>query len=206
MQCFLYSLTPTRDSTSELLDALRQREVAVFCPSTPGQTRTPNEGNGSTPKRNIFFGNLGICIAGQHRGSCSAMNRGSWSSRSSSSSSIAAAAQQQWWRRRRVAVFGPTTPGQTRMPNEENGTPKVDIFPGLSAYYALQISIAHRAPRCIADRGTAEAAAQQQKHSSSGGSDVAATDEKDERGYTGCLLYTSPSPRDLSTSRMPSSA
>ena len=25
-------------------------------------------------------------------------------------------------------------------------------------------------------------------------------------GTTGCLLYTSPSPRDLSTSRMPSSA
>ena len=25
-------------------------------------------------------------------------------------------------------------------------------------------------------------------------------------GYLGCLLYTSPSPRDLSTSRMPSSA
>ena len=25
-------------------------------------------------------------------------------------------------------------------------------------------------------------------------------------GWTGCLLYTSPSPRDLSTSRMPSSA
>ena len=30
-------LKPTRDSTSELLDALRQREVAVFGPSTPGQ-------------------------------------------------------------------------------------------------------------------------------------------------------------------------
>ena len=29
---------------------------------------------------------------------------------------------------------------------------------------------------------------------------------KDEKGYTCCLLYTSPSPRDLSTSRMPSSA
>ena len=28
----------------------------------------------------------------------------------------------------------------------------------------------------------------------------------DERGYNFCLLYTSPSPRDLSTSRMPSSA
>ena len=25
-------------------------------------------------------------------------------------------------------------------------------------------------------------------------------------GFNGCLLYTSPSPRDLSTSRMPSSA
>ena len=27
-----------------------------------------------------------------------------------------------------------------------------------------------------------------------------------ERPYTGCLLYTSPSPRDYGTSRMPSSA
>ena len=50
-------LTPTLDSTSELLDALRHREVAVFGHSTPGQTRTPNEGNG-TPKRNIFFGRI----------------------------------------------------------------------------------------------------------------------------------------------------
>ena len=47
-------LTPTRDSTSELLDAPRQREVGVFGHSTPGKTRTPNEGNG-TPKRNIFL-------------------------------------------------------------------------------------------------------------------------------------------------------
>ena len=29
---------------------------------------------------------------------------------------------------------------------------------------------------------------------------------KDKGGVTDCLLYTSPSPRDLSTSRMPSSA
>ena len=50
-------LTPTRDSTSELLDALRHREVAVFGHSTPGQTRTPNEGNG-TPKRKIFLGRI----------------------------------------------------------------------------------------------------------------------------------------------------
>ena len=50
-------LTPTRDSTSELLDAPRHREVAVFGHSTPGQTRTPNEGNG-TPKRNIVFGRI----------------------------------------------------------------------------------------------------------------------------------------------------
>ena len=45
--------------------------------------------------------------------------------------------------------------------------------------------MADRPPRCIADRGTAEAAAQQQQHSSSDGSDVAAADEKDERGCTG---------------------
>ena len=38
-----------------LLDALRQREAAVFGRSTPGQTRTTIEGNG-TPKRDIFFG------------------------------------------------------------------------------------------------------------------------------------------------------
>ena len=32
------------------------------------------------------------------------------------------------------------------------------------------------------------------------------TQRRDMRGPEGCLLYTSPSPRDLSTSRMPSSA
>ena len=53
------------------------------------------------------------------------------------------------------------------------------------AYYALRISMADRPPRCIADRGTAEAAAQQQQQHSSSGSDVAAADEKDERGCTG---------------------
>ena len=31
-------------------------------------------------------------------------------------------------------------------------------------------------------------------------------DGKVVKSYKGCLLYTSPSPRDLSTSRMPSSA
>ena len=31
-------------------------------------------------------------------------------------------------------------------------------------------------------------------------------DEPDYSQFKGCLLYTSPSPRDLSTSRMPSSA
>ena len=31
-------------------------------------------------------------------------------------------------------------------------------------------------------------------------------EEQCEAYYSGCLLYTSPSPRDLSTSRMPSSA
>ena len=55
----------------------------------------------------------------------------------------------------------------------------------VTSMHCVRISIADRAPRCIADRGTAEAAAQQQQHGSSGGSDVAATDEKDERGCTG---------------------
>ena len=36
-------LTPTRDSTSELLDALQHREVDVFGHNTPGKTRTPKE-------------------------------------------------------------------------------------------------------------------------------------------------------------------
>ena len=88
-------------------------------------------------------------------------------------------------RQREVAVFGPSTPGQTRTPNEENGTPKRDLFTGVCI---LRITIADRPSRCIADRGTAEAAAQQQQHSSSDGSDVAATDDKDERGYTGELF------------------
>ena len=53
------------------------------------------------------------------------------------------------------------------------------FFRDSSAYYSLWIVLR------IVDRGTEEAAAQQQQHSSSGGSDVAATDEKDKRGYTG---------------------
>ena len=52
----------------------------------------------------------------------------------------------------------------------------------------MRIIIADRPSRCIADRGTAEAAAPQHQHSSSDGSDVAATDDKDERGYTGELF------------------
>ena len=31
-------------------------------------------------------------------------------------------------------------------------------------------------------------------------------EQQGENAHCGCLLYTSPSPRDLSTSRMPSSA
>ena len=96
------------------------------------------------------------------------MNRGSWSSRSSSTAAVVAATSS--------CCLGPSTPGQTRTPNEENGTPKRDFFffSGLcvvtlhiTSMHCVRISIADRAPRCIADRGTAEAAAQQQQHSSS---------------------------------------
>ena len=60
-----------------------------------------------------------------HRGSASRIVLGDESriveqqKQQHSSSSAAAAVQQQWWRRRRGAVFGPSTPGQTRTPNEE---------------------------------------------------------------------------------------
>ena len=87
-------------------------------------------------------------------------------------SSTAAAAQQQW-RRRRVAVLvpAPRVKPERQMKKMEH---RSGTFFRDSAYYkyALWISIADRAPRCIADRGTAEAAAQQQQHSSSGGGDV----------------------------------
>ena len=63
------------------------------------------------------------------------------------------------------------------------------FFSGISVY-ASRISITDRG--AAMNRGSwssrsssTAAAAQQQQHSSSGGSDVAATDEKDERGYTG---------------------
>ena len=97
-----------------------------------------------------------------HRGSASRIVLGDESriveqqKQQHSSSSAAAAVQQQWWRRRRVAVFGPITPGQTRTPNEENGTAKRDILSGLSAYYALRISIAN-------SRSSSTAAAAQQE-------------------------------------------
>ena len=85
-------------------------------------------------------------------------------------SSTAAAAQQQWWRRRRVAVLVPAPRVKPERQMKKWNTEAGLVF-GLSAYYkyayALRISIADRALRCIADRGTAEAAAQQQQHSSS---------------------------------------
>ena len=70
-----------------LLDALRRREVAVFGPSTPGQTRTPNEGNG-TPKRDIFFGTLCVCIADRHRGSWSSSGGGDVAAAAAASSPL----------------------------------------------------------------------------------------------------------------------
>ena len=118
------------------------------------------------------------------------------------------AAQQQWWRRRRVAVLvlAPRVKPERQMKKMEHRT---GTFFRTLCILQVRVCIADRAPRCIADRGTAEAVAQQQQHSSIGGNDVAATDEKDERGCTGepfvfvlarnlksCLLYTSPSPRD----------
>ena len=104
-------------------------------------------------------------------------------------SSTAAAAQQQWWRRRRVAVLVPAPrvkPERQMTKMEHRSGTFFRTLCILRVRVCIAISIVDRAPRYIADRGTAEAAApQQQQHSSSGGSDVAATDENDERGYTG---------------------
>ena len=106
----------------------------------------------------------------------------------SSTAAAAAAAQQQWWRRRRVAVLVPAPrvkpECQMKKMEHRSGT-FFRTLCILQVRVCIAISIADRAPRCIADRGTAEAAAPQQQHSSSGDSDVAATDEKDECGCTG---------------------
>ena len=77
-----------------------------------------------------------------------------------SSSSTAAAVQQQWWRRRRVAVFGPSTPGQTRTPYEENGTPKRDFFTGVRMHGGSALRIVLRDASRIVEQ-------QKQQHSSS---------------------------------------
>ena len=102
--------------------------------------------------------------------------------------SSTAAAQQQWWRRRRVAVWVPAPRVKPERQMKKMKHRRGTFFRTLcilQVRVCIAISIADRAPQYIADRGTAEAVAQQQQHSSSGGSDVAAMDEKDERGYAG---------------------
>ena len=97
-----------------------------------------------------------------------------------SSSSTAVAAQQQWWRRCRVAVFGPSTPGRTRTPNK-----KMEHRSGTLFRDSLHIMHCGSVLRIVLRDASRIVEQQKQQHSSSGGSDVAATDEKDERGYTG---------------------
>ena len=61
--------------------------------------------------------------------------------------------------------FGPSTPGQTRTPNEENGTPKRDFFSGLCI---LQVCIACGSALRIVPRDASRIVEQQkQQHSSS---------------------------------------
>ena len=150
---FFVQLTPTRDWTSELLDALRQRDVAVFGHSTPGQTRTPNEGNG-TPKRNLFPGislymHLGSAsrIVEQRRIADRGAAEAAAQQQQHSSSSTAAAAQQQQHSssdggdvKLLFLVPPPRGKPERQMKKME---PKRDILSGLSAYYALRISIAN---------------------------------------------------------------
>ena len=61
--------------------------------------------------------------------------------------------------------LGPSTPGQTRTPNEENGTPKRDFFSGLCI---LQVCIACGSALRIVPRDASRIVEQQkQQHSSS---------------------------------------
>ena len=77
-------------------------------------------------------------------------------------SSTAAAAQQQQHSSSgggtSSCCFGPSTPGQTRTPNEENGTPKRDVFRD-SAYYKYALRIVLRDASRIVEH-------QKQQHSS----------------------------------------
>ena len=71
-------------------------------------------------------------------------------------------------------------------------------------------------PRSTLDRSSAASDVYKRQavgHGAGGGSDCVGLKEngrwirrrRDRRGYGGCLLYTSPSPRDRTRSRMPSS-
>ena len=77
-----------------------------------------------------------------------------------SSSSTAAAVQQQWWRRRRGAVFGPSTPGQTRTPNEET-------FLQDSLLCILRVCIADQHLRIVLRDASRIVEQQKQQHTSS---------------------------------------
>ena len=57
-------------------------------------------------------------------------------------------------------LFGPSTPGQTRTPNEENGTPKRDFFSGLCIACGSALRIVLRDASRIVEQ-------QKQQHSSS---------------------------------------
>ena len=67
----------------------------------------------------------------------------------------------------------------------------------MSSYLQRQIEArqeAWHAAKSLLDRAASE------------GRDLSAEEEQSYQRMMACLLYTSPSPRDLSTSRMPSSA
>ena len=182
----------------------RRRRVAVLVPAPrvkPERQMKKMEHRSGTFFRDSAYYKYAL-RADQHCGSCPAMHRGSWSSRSSST---AAAAQQQQRSSSGgghvellLLVPAPRVKPERQMKKMEHrsGTFVRDSLHIMHCGSALRI-VLRDASRIVEQQkqqyisSSTAAAAQQQQHSSSGGS---------------CLLYTSPSPRDATLSRMPSSA
>ena len=102
VQCFLYSLNPReirRQSSSTRCGSVKLLFLVTAPRGKPERQMKEME-----HQRGTFFSGESRIVEQQKE--------------QHSSSSTAAAAQQQRWRRRRVAGCGPSTPGQTRTPNE----------------------------------------------------------------------------------------
>jgi len=89
-----------------------------------------------------------------------------------------------------------------------HGRSKAAIFLGAAVAFGLAVVIAFIAIRAQApvQEGSLPASTPAPRPATSSTEGLPTAPDVEIVMYQGCLLYTSPSPRDLSTSRMPSSA